>query len=187
MKAQMIEEVWKDIEGFEGFYQISNLGRIKSIAVRRSLWGKIHIINRERLMTPYDNGNGYLMISLTANKKRTPIAIHRLVASAFLEKPEGHDVVNHKDYDTHNNSADNLEWCTQKYNTNYSSSRMAKPKTKCRSTSTGEKYICFHQGKYRVQINKLKISKRFESLDDAIAFRDSVIAENEWYFRKGVV
>ena len=64
MKAQMIEEVWKDIEGFEGFYQISNLGRIKSIAVRRSLWGKIHIINRERLMTPYDNGNGYLMISL---------------------------------------------------------------------------------------------------------------------------
>lgn len=184
--AKRLKEEWKDIKGFEGFYQVSNLGRVKSIATRRCLHGKIYVINRERILTPTDNGNGYLMVDLKNNNKRTSVGVHRLVASAFVYKPDGCDVVNHIDYDTHNNSFENLEWCTQKENVAHSRDRMCHMR-KSKLPKTGEKYIHIKNDKFRVHIRQLNVDKSFSELGDAISFRDKMINENEWYFKKGVV
>lgn len=183
----MANEIWKDIEGFEGFYQVSNIGNVKSIAVRRSLHGVIHIINREKMMKPYDNGNGYLMVCLRANGNRTPIAVHRLVALAFLNHDQSKDVVNHKDRNTHNNNVENLEWVTTKENVNWSAAYMRKPKSSFKATNTGEKYISFRNNRYRVMFKPFNVEKRFSTLDDAISFRDEFISTHLDYFGKGVV
>ncbi len=102
-------EIWKDILGYEGHYQISNEGRVKSL-VR---W----MCPVERIRKLYDNGRGYLVIDLTAlPQKRKTYPIHRLVAIAFIPNPSGYPQVNHKDTNKWNNNVSNLEWCTKSYN-----------------------------------------------------------------------
>lgn len=182
-----MNEIWKDIEGFEGFYQVSNKGRVKSIAVRRSLWGKIHIINREKMMSPYDNGNGYLMVCLRNNGTRTPIAVHRLVAKAFLDEDPERNVVNHIDRNTHNNSVENLEWVTQRENALWSIDNFRKPKDIPAKSNTGEKYICKRKDRFRVIFNAFRIDKSFKTIEEAVTYRDDFIASHPEYFGKGVV
>lgn len=107
-----MKEVWKDIPGFEGRYQISNLGNIKSINWRNT--------NKERLMVPQDNGHGYKWIGLRDGSPiKKQFYIHRLVAQAFIPNPNNLPQVNHKDGNTKNNCVDNLEWCTANYNLSY--------------------------------------------------------------------
>ena len=105
-------------------YQISNKGRIKSLDryVKNSKKGNRLI--REKVLNPTDNGHGYKIIGLMHKGKRKNHYIHRLVAEAFIPNPEHYPQVNHKDEDKSNNSVENLEWCTPKYNMNYG--RMAK-------------------------------------------------------------
>lgn len=169
-----MDKIWKDIEGYEGFYQVSCDGDIRSIACRRCLHGQTRIIHRIKDMTPTDNGNGYLVVQLKSNGKRKPFYVHRLVAEAFVSKPEQTNVVNHKDFNTKNNHANNLEWTTQKENVLYSSERMRHPKKVSKPTNTGEKYISKvnHKGKvkYRVKGNKL-----CSTLEEAIAYRNEVL------------
>ena len=100
-----MEEIWKDIEGYEGLYQVSNLGRVKSL--RRN------IILRQGITR-----NGYEIVNLYKNKSKY-FLIHRLVANVFIPNPNNYPIVNHKDENKLNNCVDNLEWCTQKYNINY--------------------------------------------------------------------
>ena len=100
-----MEEIWKDIEGYEGLYQVSNLGNVKSLKAKRNLY--------------YSNSNnGYLRVGLFKGTRKM-FAIHRLVAKAFLPNPQHKKVVNHKDFDVKNNAVSNLEWCTFKENNNY--------------------------------------------------------------------
>lgn len=112
-------EIWKDIEGYEGLYKISNLGNVlaceKYAKVRGGAYRKIN----PRLLNPYKCINGYIQINLRKDKKSKPFLIHRLVAKAFIENPNNYSEVNHKDEDITNNIVDNLEWCTHKYNANY--------------------------------------------------------------------
>ena len=116
-----MEEIWKDIEGYEGLYQISTMGRIKSIdryVPRKN--GKLqHVYGR--IMIPFDNGRGYKQVYLCKNGKTKVHYVHRLVALHFIENPNNFLEINHKDEDKANNCADNLEWCTHKYNQNYGS------------------------------------------------------------------
>lgn len=108
-------EIWKDIPGYEGLYQVSNLGRIKSILFRnRQIEYK-----RERILIPQPNGTGYLKTILSKNGIFKQYLIHRLGAMAFLPNPENLPQINHKDENKHNNKVDNLEWCTEKYNHEY--------------------------------------------------------------------
>lgn len=101
-----MEEFWKDVKGFEGVYQVSNLGRVKS--VRRNIILKNSIAR-----------NGYKRVLLCTNNIQKNYYIHRLVAMAFIPNPNNYPIVNHKDENPQNNSVGNLEWCTQKYNINY--------------------------------------------------------------------
>ena len=100
----MMEEIWKDVVGYEGLYEVSNLGR-----VRRD--GKI--------LKPTKIKNGYLYVGLHKNGIQKTVRVHRLVASAFIPNPQNLPCVNHKDEDKTNNAVDNLEWCTSQYNANY--------------------------------------------------------------------
>ena len=93
-------EKWEDIKGYEGLYQISNQGKVKSL---RKWDVNNGFVDCERLLHPTNNGRGYLIIVLGKNKKRKNFYIHRLVATAFLDKPIDKNVVNHKDYNTMNN------------------------------------------------------------------------------------
>lgn len=108
------KEIWKDCKGYEGRYQVSNLGRVWSIKSQSYLNGS-------------NDKDGYLRVHLTAiNGKRKVESIHRLVAIAFLENPQGLPQVNHKDENKANNCLDNLEWCTAKYNNIYSKGKAVK-------------------------------------------------------------
>lgn len=116
-----MQEEWKDIVGFEGIYQISNFGRVKSLPklVERGKWGSFTL--PERLLHPNVNkSRGY--VEITLGTKKCPgrrFKVHRLVAEAFIPNPDNLPEVNHKDENKENNKVDNLEWCTRKYNANY--------------------------------------------------------------------
>ena len=108
-------EEWKDIIGYEGIYQISNKGRVKSL---NRIDSRGHKVN-EKILRP-GKRNNYLHVRLCKDGKFKDYKIHRLVAQAFLPNPDNLPVVNHKDENKLNNNVENLEWCTQKYNVNYS-------------------------------------------------------------------
>ena len=115
-------EIWKDIVGFEGLYQVSNIGNVKCLSRTQFVVdkrGRAYTRHkREVLLTPYDM-QGYLGVTLYKDTQRCTKAIHKLVAEAFIPNPIHLPQVNHKDERKHNNSIDNLEWCSCSYNINY--------------------------------------------------------------------
>lgn len=120
-----MEEIWKDIKGFEGLYQISSLGRLKSLSrfinSNRNNQRRIKGCIIKQRVNPY---NGYIQISLSKNHKYKRFYIHRLVASAFLGNPDNLPEVNHKDENKLNNCVENLEWCSSSYNKSYGTARL---------------------------------------------------------------
>lgn len=135
-----MQEEWRDIVGYEGLYQVSNLGRVKSCARRVSAGDKAnHTYNTisEKLLSAYF-GN-YVQVRLSHKGKTRCFGVHRLVASAFIPNPNGYPCVNHKDENKHNNCVENLEWCTYKYNNEYNG-RLDKCKAKISDTLSGRTY-----------------------------------------------
>ena len=104
-------EVWKDIEGYEGKYQVSNEGRVRSLYDRG--------VKREKILSLLNHNCGYLVITLSLNGVHKRYLVHRLVAMAFIDNPNGYEFVNHKDENKKNNNVENLEWCTKSYNAIY--------------------------------------------------------------------
>ena len=126
----MMEEVWKDIEGYEGIYQVSNLGRVRSLD---RYYTKPHPRNgvptkyfkRGSIITNHTLRNGYANVMLKFDGGKKNFMVHRLVAKAFVPGYfEGADV-NHKDCNRQNNHADNLEWMTRRDNLKYSNGERA--------------------------------------------------------------
>lgn len=110
----MINEEWKTITGYEGLYEVSNLGNVRSLK-RTSTKGKI--------LKGIPDKDGYLKVCLSKHNVRKTKPIHRLVATEFIKKRNETDVVvNHKNENKQDNRAENLEWCDVKYNTNYNGS-----------------------------------------------------------------
>ena len=103
-------EIFKDIEGYEGSYQVSNEGRVKSLK-----------FGKERVLRPTVDEYGYLRVGLYIGRNKKTRRVHRLVAQAFIENPDNLPEINHKDENKANNNVENLEWCTSKYNCNYGS------------------------------------------------------------------
>ena len=116
-------EKWLPIKGYEGIYEISDLGRVRSLpryfTQGHYAGGKAIHFTEGRMMKPNAYPNGYMYVTLTKKGKQKKRNIHRLVAEHFIPKEEGKDIVNHIDCDIKNNKADNLEWCTQKHNIQY--------------------------------------------------------------------
>ena len=113
-----MSEEWRDVVGYEGLYQVSSMGRVKSFK-----W------NKERFLKPSMDKDGYLLVTLCAGGKRKTLKVHRLVCEAFHENPGNKPQVNHINEIKTDNRACNLEWCTCKQNVNHGSrnERVSKP------------------------------------------------------------
>jgi hypothetical protein len=103
-----MEEIWKDVIGYEGLYQVSNMGRVKSLP-RFDRIGRLH---KGCILSQCVQRGGYLYVQLSVDGKQKPSKIHRLVAEAFIPNIEAKATVNHKNCNKHDNTVDNLEWCT---------------------------------------------------------------------------
>lgn len=110
-------EIWKDIEGFEGLYQVSNLGQVK--ALERLVMNNGGLQHKhERILKPNASNNTHCIVVLCKEGKTYPRLVHRLVASAFIPNPDSKPNVDHIDTDKRNNHVTNLRWVTQKENCN---------------------------------------------------------------------
>jgi hypothetical protein len=126
----MEKEIWRDIAGYEGYYQVSNFGRVRSLDKMQNYNGSARL-HKGKILKPGNDSKGYLIVSLSKNNRAVTKTIHRLVAMAFLENQNNLPCVNHKDEDKENNfvfvnkdgsvdlNKSNLEWCTVSYNVNY--------------------------------------------------------------------
>ena len=117
----MEKEIWKLVKGFEGAYEVSNLGAIRSVErfVERN-GSLLHIHGR---MIRQNCLKGYKRVQLRKNGHAYNVLVHRVVAEAFIPNPNGYKYVNHKDECRYNNCVENLEWCTFEYNINYGTAR----------------------------------------------------------------
>lgn len=105
----MMKEQWKPVVGYEGNYEVSNLGRVKSLPRNGT-------IKKERIIKNNVKKSGYVDIMLSKNNKRIYTHLHRVVAKAFIPNPENKPQVNHKDGNKQNNTVENLEWATASEN-----------------------------------------------------------------------
>lgn len=167
-----MEEIWKDIEGYEGLYQVSDLGNVRSL--------KFSGGNKVKLLKQNTN-RGYKQVTLRKNGKMKTCKVHRLVAMAFISNPNNYKEVNHKDENPSNNDVSNLEWCTSEYNKNYGTrnERASESKRgKHHSEETKKKISESLKGKYKgkdsphakpiLMYNKEgNFIKRFECIHDA--------------------
>ena len=118
-----MEEIWKDIKGYEGLYQVSNLGRVKSLErTVRGCSNSTRVLN-EKILKPQLKKNGYYYVSLWYDRKEYSETVHRLVAMAFLPNPDNLPFINHKSEIRTQNNVENLEWCSVQYNSVYGHAR----------------------------------------------------------------
>ena len=111
----MNEEIWRPVVGYEGLYEVSNTGRVRSL----DKYDSMNRFLRGRILRLFTDGLGYLRAQLYSNSKRKSFLVHRLVAQAFILNPDNLPQVNHRDENPSNDNVDNLEWCDGKYNVNY--------------------------------------------------------------------
>lgn len=107
-----MQEVWKDVQGYEGYYRVSNFGRLVSL---RSRWG----LRKKPMYIKGMRVKGYIKVKLLTEV----LALHRLVASHFLPNPNNLPVINHKDKQRDNNHVDNIEWCTTAHNNEHANAK----------------------------------------------------------------
>lgn len=127
----MQKELWKDIKGYEGSYQVSNFGRVRSVTRIVDCTGGKRTV-KGKMLKLFTTRNPYLCVDLRNHQKHKTAYVHRLVAENFIANPYNYPIINHKDNNPQNNNVNNLEWCTQSYNIKYSYIYgNAKPTTGC--------------------------------------------------------
>ena len=124
----MIEE-WRKIVGYEGLYEVSSLGRVRSL----DRYDERNHFRKGKVLSPIKDTGDYLKVNLYCNGKNKKCLVHRLVAQAFIENPDNLPEVNHKDEDKSNNRVDNLEFCDRKYNVNYGTAKIRSRDTKIKN------------------------------------------------------
>ena len=165
----MENEIWKDIEGYEGYYQISNMGRIKSVDRKIILRNGFVRRCKGREMKIFHDGGGYCFVMLSKDGECKPKKIHRLVAEAFIDNPEGLETVNHKDYNKDNNRVENLEWMTRKDNIYYGGQKGIMvgmmPNRFVRCVETGEVFCSVREAGRSVGVSHTQISRACRNED----------------------
>lgn len=152
-------EVWKSISGYGGLYKVSSYGRV---------------CNSQKVMKLTVDKRGYFSVGLHKNGKTKTCSVHRLVAQAFLNNPDGLPEVNHKDEDKQNNSVENLEWCTRQYNCTYGN-RIEKQKEALAKTLAKKGYLPKSD-------RKEKLREIFNEMAKNSFLSDSAIVEYEKEF-----
>ena len=146
-----MEEIWCPIKGYEGFYGVSDQGRVRSLK-----------FGKERILKPIRNQQGYILVCLCKNREKKMCKIHRLVAQAFIPNPDNLPQVNHRDEDKTNNYVQNLEWCDSKYNNNYGTRNQRISKTVLQYTKSGafvREWKSTHDAERNLGYSKCNISK----------------------------
>lgn len=173
---------WRDIPGYEGLYQVSDDGRVKSIARQGNA------APGERRRTP--DAYGYLQVSLYRDKKYIRAKVHRLVAMAFIPNPENKPQVNHIDGDKANNSVENLEWVTDSENKKHAHANGYYDKCAKRlyrttivtNLKTGERYVC----KSRTEAGKIA-GIGYSYVSDLVRSRHGKNTAKGYMFEKGEI
>lgn len=163
------KEVWKDIDGYGGLYQVSNFGNVKSMNYRG--------LGRAGLMTKSINAQGYEVVGINGKI----VTVHRLVAKAFVDNPKGYPQVNHKDEDKTNNRANNLEWCTQDYNMHYGTAIERRNKPVIAMTKDGniERYPSVKEASEAMGVN-------VNTLIHALKGRTYTCKGRKWFYERHI-
>lgn len=164
-------EVWKEVKGFEGLYEVSNKGRVRSLD--RMVRNREHDYHAKgRILKLYTKSSGYVFVRLADNGKIKTLYVHRLIAEAFLLNPSNQSQINHKDENKANNLLENLEWCSASYNINYGDRSMKVTRTKNKNGSIGAER----------QVVKYDLNDRF--LEEYASVK--IAAENNGVFRSNI-
>ena len=115
----MKNEEWRDVKGYEGLYQVSSMGRVKSLERKLPHWRGGERTVKERILKPVMDKGGYLRVGLCDGEKRKTFKVHRLVCEAYHENPDNKPQVNHINEIKTDNRACNLEWATARENSNF--------------------------------------------------------------------
>lgn len=165
-------EIWRDIDGYEELYQVSNLGNVRSLGNGKSNNCK------EKILKCYKDTSGYPFVRLYKNGVSKSYKTHRLVASEFIPNPNNFPQVNHKDEIKTNNMVDNLEWCTCEYNINYGTrnKKISKPIYSVdKTTNEITFYQSINDAQRLTNINKSHIS-------DCLKYKRKTAGGCKWYY-----
>lgn len=168
----METEIWKDIVGYEGLYQVSNLGRVKSLERKVKNKNGYRTVS-DKILKQAKKTEGYLFVNLWKEGKQKIMKSHRLVAEAFLPNPENLPQVNHKDENPSNNNVSNLEFCTAKYNVNFGT----------RNKRAGISISKALTGVY----NNIKKSKPVMCIETGIIYPSSMEVQRQFGFANGSI
>lgn len=163
----MKKEIWKDIKNYEGYYQVSNLGRIKSVDRYINQYNGYNYstrIYKGKILKFSIGTRGYLKVVLQKERKVKTYNVHRLVAEAFIPNPNNLPQVNHIDENKLNNNINNLEWCSSKYNINFGN-RNIKVSNKLKGVPKSAKHrenISIARKKYYEKLKEKSIIKEEE-------------------------
>ena len=175
-------EEWRDIDEYEGYYQVSNYGKVKSLP-RKTRNGSCKC---EKILTPGNDKDGYKIVNLYKDTGKKTYRVHRLVAEAFLENPNNLPEINHKDENPANNMIDNLEWCTSKYNSNYGTWREKRtgknnPRArKIRCIDTGEVFNTIKEASKAYNVGRTNIG-------ECLSGRTKTAGGYKWEYYKEVM
>lgn len=162
----MKNEVWRDIEGYEGMYQVSDQGRVKSLERKIPHYRGGERIQKERILKQIADRYGYQGVNLHTGGKQKTLKVHRLVCGAFHENPDGKPCVNHIDENKSNNCASNLEWCTYAENNNHGTRNERSAKNRSKSV-----------GQYTLDGDLVKVWQSTNEVERQTGFDQSTICK----------
>ena len=169
-----MKEIWRDIKGYEGLYQVSNTGKIKSLSRTYFKLGKLATY-KEKELKIVKQKTGYCTVNLYKNSFLKVMLVHRLVAETFIKHPKNKNVVNHIDYNKENNCVENLEWTTQQENLAHSKNNIVKAYLENRNSNTNEHYIYKNKKRVVFRYQPMNIHKSFKTIQEAIKYREKVL------------
>lgn len=185
-------EEWTDIKGYEGVYQVSNLGRIKRFSFFKNIRSNGKQYVEEHILKGRKRKDRYIVVGLCVNSVCKIHLVHRLVANAFIPNPQNFPHINHKDENKSNNKVCNLEWCNQKYNSNYGTSaqRISAKLTNGKRSKNVEQYDkdgtfiqSFPSASEAARVLNIPVSSIVRCCNNSPQY--SIVAGYQWKYKNG--